>query len=178
MLIEIRHEKPLGKRFDVYCGDTLLEGGEEYDIPAEGAALRFVERNPAVGKRWPLLLLGHFLASLFGAPDSLQEIGRSRTEICVDLGKVEGDELSIVFLEGGKGYRIEGAPKALPHRGRAKSRRTLAARGSPAAGGAAHPRLSDRRYRPGTGTADRRHRPLRPRGVMRPCLRSVNHRFP
>lgn len=112
MLIEIRHEKPLGKRFDVYCGDTLLEGGEEYDIPAEGAALRFVERNPAVGKRWPLLLLGHFLASLFGAPDSLQEIGRSRTEICVDLGKVEGDELSIVFLEGGKGYRIEGAPKA------------------------------------------------------------------
>lgn len=112
MLIEIRHEKPLGKRFDVYYGDTLLEGGEEYDIPTEGVALRFVERNPAVGKRWPLLLLGHFLASLFGAPDSLQEIGRSRTEICVDLGKVEGDELSIVFLEGGKSYRIEGAPKA------------------------------------------------------------------
>ena len=77
MLIEIRHEKPLGKRFDVYCGDTLLEGGEEYDIPAEGAALRFVERNPAVGKRWPLLLLGHFLASLFGAPDSLQEDRKS-----------------------------------------------------------------------------------------------------
>lgn len=112
MLVQISHEKPYGKRFDVYCGDRKLESGEEYDIPASGALLRFVERNPAVGKGWVWLLLVTLLAGVIGAPDDLQSIRRYRTEICVRLGAVADGEIFIRFTQGGQSYTIEGAAEA------------------------------------------------------------------
>lgn len=109
MLVQISHEAPRGKRFDVFYKEKQLKSGEEYDLPENGLELSFIERNAVMSRFWFLRIFAAFLAGLVsGSFDDFADARRSRTEIRVLLGGI-GEEIFIRFTGDGNVYSIEGA---------------------------------------------------------------------
>lgn len=109
MLVQISHEAPRGKRFDVFYKDKKLKSGEEYDLPANGLELSFIERNAVMSRFWFLRIFAAFLAGLVsGSFDDFNGVRRSRTEIRILLGGID-EEIFIRFTGESDIYSIEGA---------------------------------------------------------------------
>ncbi len=110
MLVQIFHEKPYGKRFDVFAGGKKLKSGEEYDLPADSLELTFLERNVVLSKFWFLLIFFNFIAGILTASfEDFRDERRSRTEIRVRLLNIQNDEILIRFTQAGNAYSVEGA---------------------------------------------------------------------
>lgn len=110
MLVQIFHEKPYGKRFDVFFGNQKIKSGEEYDLPEDTLELTFRERNIVLSKFWFLLIFFNFIAGILTASfDDFRDERRSRTEIRIRLHNIENDEVLIRFKQAGNTYEVEGA---------------------------------------------------------------------
>ena len=113
MLVQIRHEKPYGKRFEVWHNDKKLKSGEEYDLPADKLDLTFSEYNPVLSRFWFLQIFINFIVGLISASfDDFKDARRMRTVIRVRLYEIQDDEITIRFTHSGTSYEIEGAARS------------------------------------------------------------------